>query len=60
MNTSLEGILIGLVPTVVGLIVGLGAMSPASGGEIVAAAGTAIGAVFSILHLLHVKIGASK
>ncbi len=56
MNTSVEGIIIGLVPTVVGLVVGLGAMSASSGGEIVAAAGTLLGAIFSVLHILHVKL----
>lgn len=46
--SSIQAAVVALVTAVVGLVVGLGLMSPASGGEIVAAAGVVIGALVAI------------
>ena len=50
--SSLQAAVIALVTAIVGLVVGLGVMSPESGGEVVAAAGIIVGALFTIANAI--------
>ena len=50
--SSVEAAVVALVTAIIGLVVGLGVLSPASGGELVAEAGIAIGALFTIANAI--------
>ncbi len=50
--SSLQAAVVSLVTASIALIVGLGIMSPHDGGEIVAYAGTAVAALFTIANAI--------
>lgn len=57
--SSVQAAVVALVTAIIGLVVGLGVMSPASGGAIVAAAGIIIGALFTVANAI-VHSGVSR
>jgi uncharacterized membrane protein (UPF0136 family) len=59
--SSIQAAVVSLVTAAVGLVVGLGFMSPASGGTIVSIAGIVVGALFTIANaIIHNGVTAAK